>query len=289
MSELKTLPVEFARELVAAAAGGRACRNVASLCRPEHWRKAVDILSGLSRVAVVSGFYVPAAEAPETDGPGGAAILARAFLEHGACAEIWTDERCVGAITACAVSIGFPAGGVKVFNDYRYLDSFAPEGIIFTERLGRAADGGYYNMRKKNITAWTSPLDDLAIKGGMKGIMTVGIGDGGNEAGMGNFMAQLGELLPDYKNCLSVVRADAALPVDVSNWGAYALAAALSHVWGEWRGHREGDERRMLEALEACGAVDGITAVPELSVDGFPLAVQEEVVSTIYNIWKKFA
>jgi len=106
---------------------------------------------------------------------------------------------------------------------------------------------------------------------------------------MGNFMQELYGILPEYKTCLSVVRTDIAIPVDVSNWGCYALVAAMSYVWGIWRGHRDDDERAMLETLRSFGVVDGISMKPELSVDGFPLPVHESVISKLHNIWLKYA
>lgn len=284
----KTVPLEFAEELIFEVASNKSGRSVSNLCRPEFWQEAAERLAVLNRIVVISGFFVPSAGAPETDGPGGAAILARAFLEQGADAEIWTDAYCVDALNACASSIGFPSNRVKVFEDSEILSTFSPEAIIFTERLGRASDGKYYNILKNNISHWTPPLDELAVTCAKKGIMTVGIGDGGNEVGMGNFISELSEMLPDYKECLSVVRTDVAIPVDVSNWGSYALTAALSHVWGEWRGHREGEERAMLAALNKFSAVDGISKKSESSVDGFPISVHESLVSDLYDLWHKF-
>lgn len=130
-------------------------------------------------------------------------------------------------------------------------------------------------------------MDNLAITCLNKNIPLIGIGDGGNEVGMGSFMADLSDMLPDYKKCLSVIRATVALPVDISNWGAYALTAALSYVWGEWRGHREGDERAMIEALCACGAVDGISLKSVLSVDGFDVSEHEALAASLRELWER--
>jgi hypothetical protein len=283
------LPLKFAAALTEIAAADRGGRGVSRLCRPEMWQEAAELLYGVKRVAVVSGFYVPEAQAPETDGPCGAAVLARAFREHGSEAQIWTDELCLQALRGCAASVGFPVELVVASSAENFAIEFAPEAVIFTERLGRAADGRYYNMRGKDVSSWASPLDAIAIRALAGGLPVVGIGDGGNEVGMGNFFEQLSGLLPQYSSCLSVVRATAALPVDVSNWGAYALSAALSLIWNEWRGPREGEEKSMLNALCGCGAVDGVSLRSEPSVDGFPLAVQNEIVSKLKTLFNEFA
>lgn len=286
--ETYRLPEGFAEELVKTVASNRGNRGISKLCRSVCWQKAAEGIADASRAAVISGFYVPSSEAPETDGPGGAVVLARAFMLNGTDAEIWTDELCSGAIKACADAAGFPPERVKAVKRFDCLDSFSPEAVIFTERLGRAADGSYYNMRSEDVSAWTPSLDWFSALCARKGIFTVGIGDGGNEVGMGNLISEICDIRPDYRKCLSVMRTDVVLPVDVSNWGCYALSAALSCIWGEWRGPSEGDEPAMLKALVGEKAVDGISRKIEMTVDGFELDVHKSIVSALYEIWEKY-
>ena len=282
------LPSEFAEELVKMVAADRGKRGISSLCRKVYWQKAAEGLADVSRAAVVSGFFVPSAGAPETDGPGGAVILARALRKHGAETEIWTDALCLEALKACASAAGFPEEKVFAADRFDMLDFFAPDAVIFTERLGRAADGKFYNMRSEDISAWTPSLDWFSVLCSRKGIFTVGIGDGGNEVGMGNFMSDICDIRPDFRKCLSVIRTDVAIPADVSNWGCYALSTALSHIWGDWCGPCRRDERSMLEALIGKNAVDGISKRPELTVDGFGIEANEADIAGLYEIWNKF-
>lgn len=277
---------KYAESLNSIVASGRSGRGVSSLCRAEFWQEAAAEFADFKKVAVVSGFFVPRAGFPETDGPGGAVILARAFLEQGREAEIWTDQLCVDAMKNCARAVGFPTELVQAPRICGILDAYKPEGVIFIERLGRAGDGRYYNIARNDVTQWTAPLDELAPMCAVAGAKTLGVGDGGNEVGMGVFYDTLTGMLRDYANCLSVVKTDIALPVDVSNWGAYALVAALSRQWGVWRGHKKGEERAMLEALCACHSVDGISLCCEPSVDGFELSVQESVADDLFALWQ---
>ena len=242
----------FAKELTALVARDEAGRGASKLSSPRELMRAASAFAPLRKLAVVSGFYVPAAGAPETDGPGGAAILARAFQREGRECEIWTDARCIEVIAECAKAAGCAENTARIAP--ASLKERAPDGIIFVERLGRAADERYYNFKKQDISEWTAPLDALADEAAGLGIHTIGIGDGGNEAGMGNFYAELCALLPGYAACLSVVRAEFALTADVSNWGAYALAEALSFVWGVRRGIEPGEETKMLKAAARAGA-----------------------------------
>lgn len=277
----------FAKELTALVARDEAGRGASKLSSPRELMRAASAFAPLRKLAVVSGFYVPAAGAPETDGPGGAAILARAFQREGRVCEIWTDARCIEVIAECAKAAGCAENTARIAP--ASLKERAPDGIIFVERLGRAADGRYYNFKKQDISEWTAPLDALADEAAELGIHTIGIGDGGNEAGMGNFYAELCALLPDYAACLSVVRAEFALTADVSNWGAYALAGALSFVWGVRRGIEPGEETKMLEAAARAGAADGISGRCETSVDGFCAAALEQKIVELDALSKKYA
>ena len=277
----------FAKELTALVARDEAGRGASKLSSPRELMRAASAFAPLRKLAVVSGFYVPAAGAPETDGPGGAAILARAFQREGRVCEIWTDVRCIEVLAECAKAAGCAENTARIAP--ASLKERAPDGIIFVERLGRAADGRYYNFKKQDISEWTAPLDALADEAAELGIHTIGIGDGGNEAGMGNFYAELCALLPGYAACLSVVRAEFALTADVSNWGAYALAEALSFVWGVRRGIEPGEETKMLEAAARAGAADGISGRCETSVDGFCAAALEKKIAELDALSKKYA
>ena len=277
----------FAKELTALVARDEAGRGASKLSSPRELMRAASAFAPLRKLAVVSGFYVPAAGAPETDGPGGAAILARAFQREGRVCEIWTDARCIEVLAECAKAAGCAENTARIAPES--LKERAPDGIIFVERLGRAADGRYYNFKKQDISEWTAPLDALADEAAGLGIHTIGIGDGGNEAGMGNFYAELRALLPVYAACLSVVRAEFALTADVSNWGAYALAEALSFVWGVRRGIEPGEETKMLEAAARAGAADGISGRCETSVDGFCAAALEKKIAELDALSKKYA
>ena len=277
----------FAKELTALVARDEAGRGASKLSSPRELIRAASAFAPLRKLAVVSGFYVPAAGAPETDGPGGAAILARAFQREGRVCEIWTDARCIEVLAECAKAAGCAENTARIAP--ASLKERAPDGIIFVERLGRAADGRYYNFKKQDISEWTAPLDALADEAAELGIHTIGIGDGGNEAGMGNFYAELCALLPDYAACLSVVRAEFALTADVSNWGAYALAGALSFVWGVRRGIEPGEETKMLEAAARAGAADGISGRCETSGDGFCAAALEQKIVELDALSKKYA
>ncbi len=273
---------DFLDALTALVASDRPGRAVSRLCEGRCWERALQLLSASSRVAVVTGFYVPAAGAAETDGPGGAAVLARAFSRSGRECRLFTDSLCLSVVKAASEALS----GVEVqaVGTGEEIMEWLPDLVVFLERLGRASDGHYYNMRGEDIGSFTRPLDDAADLAKGMGIPVLAVGDGGNEVGMGALSERLRGLVPGFAGCLCDVSADVVLPVDVSNWGGYALAALLSSREGFWLGHSPEEERRVLERIVQAGAVDGVTLKGTLSVDGFDLEGQQQIVVQLYEM-----
>lgn len=271
--------MDMARKLCRIVASGRAGRSAAGLCKPQSLVQAAGYLAEARHVVIVTGFFVPSASASETDGPPGAAVLARALHRTGVRVEVVTDKPNMAALAACCEALGMvPPGEAGTPGE---LFRSGPDVLVFVERLGAAADGCYYNMRGEDISSWTANLDEGAPMARERGIPVVAIGDGGNEAGMGCLRAELERLLPSFSKCLCRVEADAAVPADVSNWGAYALAALLSLRAGRWLGHGPEEEAAMIEGMMRTGAVDGVSCLPSASVDGMPLEVHCDVVARI--------
>ena len=105
--------------------------------------------------------------------------------------------------------------------------------------------------------------------------VTIGIGDGGNEIGMGSIpAATMAKNIVNAEQVRCVVPCDHLIVAGVSNWGAYAVAAGVLLL----RGGRVPVElfdaeavRTMIEILAKMGPlVDGVTGRPEATVDGLP-------------------
>ncbi|MCF7934970.1 MAG: DUF4392 domain-containing protein [Synergistales bacterium] len=275
---------EAARRLTALFASNMPKRELSRLARPEQWRAAADLLAAAERPVLVTGFFVPEAEAPETDGPPGAMVLADTLRRLGKSPQLVTDAFCRQAVEPAAVSLyGLP---LHCAADAEDVLALRPDALVFIERVGRAGDGRYYNMRGRDISSWTPPLDDAAAEAAGRGIPVVAIGDGGNEAGMGCFRRALPGLIPRFAGFCSVVSADAPLPVDVSNWGGYGLAALLALMEDDTDAfvHSPEGEGCLLEALVDAGCVDGVSLRREPSADGYPLEVHQECVAHLQGI-----
>lgn len=220
-------------------------------------------------VAVLTGFYIPAATppAPETDGPVGAAQLAAALRRAGVTVRLVTDDLCAGAVRAAARAAG--CGDVPLDR----LDA-AVSGlthVVAIERVGPAADGVCRNMRGDDITRFTASAEPLFHPPRVR----IGIGDGGNELGMGSLPPGLvASNVPLGERIACAVGCDHLLVCGISNWGAAALVAALALLWEDRReallfGLTEEAEREVLRAaVEEGPAVDGVLRRQALSVDG---------------------
>lgn len=274
------------RRVIETVACDRAGRGLSRLGKVYFWQDALSMLDSSSKVAIITGFMVPEVSCPETDGPSGSVVLGRALMRTGRECVLFTDPPCFSALCSCSESVEGP--DVQQVEDSKGIISWGPDLVIFVERLGRASDGRYYNMRCKDISAYTYPLDDIFFAPECKQLPILAIGDGGNESGMGALSDGIRKCIPEFAHCASISSAKVALPVDVSNWGAYALACLLSMSCGSWLGHSLEEEEVMLRSLSDAGAVDGVTLKPDATVDGFSLREQEEILSALEKIYSDF-
>ena len=266
MTPLTGAALDSLRGIVASDLGGR---RASMLSDASLWERAFSLCWAARSVLIVTGFFIRSASAPETDGPPGSVILGRALALLGKRVSLATDRHNLSALDACSGSVEGPSVLCLDGPDPAVLEGF--DLLVFLERPGRAGDGRYYDMKGTDIGSVVVPLDDLALAAAGSGVPVLGIGDGGNEAGMGGLYEPLARLLPHYAPFLSRVPSTVCLPVDVSNWGGYALAALLSVPFGRGVGLNEGEEEWMLAALRDRGAVDGVSGLGGCSVDGFAL------------------
>lgn len=257
---------------------------------------AATALTQARSVGIITGFFVPGATPPaaETDGPAGAALLARAFVDAGLRCRIATDTICAQACRIALDAAG--AGSVPV-------DTVAPGGsadpviaawrangidhALAIERCGPAADGIPRNMRGRDLSDYVAPLDRLFTAGPWR---RIAIGDGGNELGMGSVPAPLiAEHVPLGETVGCVVPADHLIAAGVSHWGAYGLLAALSVLRPAWRDSLHlldpALDAAIVSAMVADGpAVDGVTLARTLTIDGRDMAAHHVVLVAIRSL-----
>ncbi|WP_030491170.1 glutamate cyclase domain-containing protein [Micromonospora chokoriensis] len=265
------------------AAGGllAAARSLATAAAPD--------------AAVFTGFFIPGADPPavETDGPLGAVQIAAALRLLGGRCRLVTDEPCApvieAAVAAAAPGLSVDVAPLRGYDDWAaaHLPEYARlTHLIACERAGPTVDGRPRNMRGEDISAHTAPLDRLYTCGSA---FRIGIGDGGNELGMGLLPADLiGRVVASGERIRCVVGADALLVGGTSNWAAAALVGALSLLRPEVPELRTLLEPAwsydLLTAIVRAGAVDGVRRRRALSVDGLDWPAYAEPLTRIAEL-----
>ena len=255
-------------------------------------------------VGFITGFFVPrdGVAAPETDGPAGTALLAAALGAAGVPVRIAVDSPCADTVRAAVQQTGVDVAVDEVgVQDRpgieRVSAAWRTAGVshaVAVERCGLSADGRPRNMRGVDVSPWTAPLDDLYTSGDW---VRIGVGDGGNEIGMGKLPAGLiARTVPNGDRIACVTACDHLVVAGVSNWGAYGLMAALAVLHEAWSPvlarflTAERDQTLTRAIVDKTGAVDGVTARNEPTVDGFPAKVHAEVIDGLRRIaWGKAA
>lgn len=247
----------------------------------DYCRRAAERLLELPRdtILLTTGFYV--AGAAETDGPPGTFCLASALKKLGFSPTIVTDRICQNLFEPERIAVAYvdAADGPSVYEDL--LQRYQPKALISIERCGRNSQNDYANMRGVSIAGETASIDTLfELASGRDDILTVGIGDGGNEIGMGNLQDVIAKEL-SLTPC--TVTVDELIVATTSNWGAYALTAWLEVLSGRELLPPYGEMAAYLKRIVSLGCVDGVTKKQEPTVDGFSPSVEEEIYQALYE------
>lgn len=245
----------------------------------------------------------------EMDGPPGAIALARAVaLTHHAVPVLLTDPGQGHMLSAAAQSLGFytlpykdvlrqaeattHASSVAVIEipdtvaaaraqAEEFVNELNPCAAIAIEKAGENEHGVYHNSQKVDTSPGKARADEIFKACKAAGRLTIGIGDGGNEIGMGAIKKELLEAFPHMARCncschgsiLAEQALDHLLVATVSNWGAYALTAYLAFMTGQpYACHSPDRERRLLEGCARAGYMhlDGFSTS---GADGLPVEV----------------
>lgn len=243
------------------------------------------LLRHAGTVLIATGFYIKRAGAPETDGPPGALALGRALSALGNRVVYVSDaytapllaDLAPGGTETVDFAIADDPASIRLARDL--LDRIAPTVLIAIERCALTANGTYLNMRGQDISPHTARLDHLFTQHPH----SVGIGDGGNEIGMGNLASRIAEAagLPDEP---AVTRTTQLVIAGVANWGAYGVVAALSRLAGRNLLPTPDDESACIRRLVSLGAVDGVTGAADCTVDSFTAAENAAVLEQLNGV-----
>lgn len=226
---------------------------------------------------ILTGFPVQGVQGlvGETDGPVGSAHLAAALIGLGKRVTVVTDKTSLPMVKA-AFAQAAPGADVCCIatgeNAETLLCSLNPTHMIALERPGKAADGHFYSMRGKVLDAAVTETDSLFAAAKKKKVVTIAVGDGGNELGMGALYNTVCRCVPHGEKIAAVQKADYTLVSGVSNWWGWGIAALLSTAAGACMLPTDQEDTAVLCAVVAAGAVDGCSGKSSLSVDGIAQA-----------------
>lgn len=233
---------------------------------------------------IATGFYILSGQAIETDGPPGAVAIGRALESLGNSVAYVTDVHGASVVRAVAGTdanvIEFPIADLPASEEAAeaMFHEYDPALLVGIERCAPSDDGIYRNMRSVDITPYTARIDALFDRHRA----SVGIGDGGNEIGMGVFAAEIAASteLPDLP---AVTRTTKLVIASVSNWGGYGLVAAMSELTDRNLLPTVAEEERMVRVCVEAGAVDGFTGDHAARVDGFKLAEYSRTLAALHE------
>ncbi|WP_285246625.1 DUF4392 domain-containing protein [Pseudarthrobacter sp. efr-133-R2A-89] len=253
----------------------------------------------------------------ENDGPAGAAVIARALaLGKGATPVVLAEETLIPALGPIFETAGLtvlPPGKAIEANTggtllavalvpfttsddeapaaaQQVLDEYKPSLLFSTERVGRNKNGFYYNMRGINFGQDRARVDrvfDLAFE---RGIPTVAVGDGGNEIGMGNVADAVAAHIPHGADGSTAcggglgatTQVQALVTAACSNWGCYAITAALAARLRNPRIlHTPDLEAALLRRGVDVGLINSVVGIVDPKVDNIDVTTHLAVVELL--------
>ena len=233
---------------------------------------------------IVTGFYILKAGAPETDGPAGAIVIGDALQSLGY-EVVYVSDRHTAPLMSAVVGerarvVDFPITGPDSSETFArdLLAETKPSVVIAIERCGATSEGLYRNMHGQDITKFNARLDYLVTNHPH----TVGIGDGGNEIGMGN-LASVVATVPSLVKLPCITTVSRLVLTSVSNWGGYGLVTAMSEQRGKNLLPSVEAEQQLVKRTVEAGAVDGMSGLQENKVDGFTLEENSLTVQRLHD------
>jgi hypothetical protein len=252
----------------------------------------------------------------ENDGPVGGAGLARALrIALGAKTIFVTDKVLVDMVSKTVnggenaivpvkalPEIDLPLSSVIDFpveeeeakrKAKQLIKDFKPKAIVAIERRGVSKNGVYHAWNGVDMAPYEARIGRLFEECRKQDILTIGIGDGGNEIGMGNIYDMVRKVVPYGDNCKCPTQCgiadstlvDVAVVATVSNWGAYGIEACLAAITGKSEAlHTEDEALRIIRECIDAGGLDGPAKVSRPFLDAVPEKIDVAILNFLGEI-----
>ena len=247
------------------------------------------------RIGLITGFFVPGADPPaaETDGPAGAALMARSFARSGLSCRLATDTICQSACRAALDAAGAGRGSDRRRgsggNGGPAGRSLAPG----RDRLGDRHRTLWPGRRWAFFAICAAPISPPMSRRWI-GCSAPGHGRRSGSATAATSLAWAAsrplEHVPLGETIGCVVPADFLIAAGVSHWGAYALLAALAVLRPDWSaamlsGLDPALDQAVIEAMVRDGpAVDGVSLRREATIDALEMTVHRGMMEAVRSV-----
>lgn len=178
----------------------------------------------------------------------------------------------------------------------RIINKAMPKAVVSIEAPGANAVGVYHNAIGLEVTGLEAKMDALFEKLQKMGVLNIAIGDLGNEIGMGAIEETLKKYIP-YANegacscgCGGGIavrtKADNLITATVSDWGCYAMIAALAYLKEDIDiMHTQELEKEAMMCACHSGMIDMYGwMIP--AIDGFGLEINMSIVNLMREMVK---
>lgn len=282
-------------------------------------RKLAETVKEGDIVYIMTGFVLRPFQKAEMDGIVSSALLCRALVKaFGAKPVIICPEDNYEAVKKLAPSVGLhlfedmdtlreipvSMGVICFTKDASQAAAQAdaiiakakPSAVISIECPGANEKGVYHNATGLDVTALEAKQDVLFEKLQAMGVLNIAIGDLGNEIGMGTIHDTLETYIPYAAGgacrcgCGGGIavktKADNIITATVSDWGCYAMIAALAYLLEDPDiMHTPEQERKSMETASSSGMIDMYGwLIP--AIDGFGLEINLPIVQLMQEMVK---
>lgn len=274
-------------------------------------RQLVKTIKAGDFVYIITGFVLRPHKVPEMDGIVSSMLLARALVQaFDAKPVIICPEQNKRAVIKMAPVVGLhcyedmemvedlPVSmGIITFTTEReqaekqadeIIARKLPGAVISIEAPGANEKGEYHNSIGLNVTELEAKTDILFQKLKDKGVLNIAIGDLGNEIGMGAIKEHIQKYIPftEENTCkcechggiLAATSADNIITATVSDWGCYAMMAALAFLKNDLDIFHKGEmEKEVMRVATRSGMID-MTGSLIPGIDGFNTKMNVNIV-----------
>ncbi|APZ50862.1 glutamate cyclase domain-containing protein [Salipiger abyssi] len=287
------------RELYDAARAGRAEPLIYSAAK-----ELLDRIKPRDTVVFCTGFFDPPSMIDEMDGPLGCVALARMLcvtldITPVFLTEVANMERMAGLAASLGLEVldyelarttPFKAAVMPLPIDHerakaeaeRLCAECAPAAMIAIEKPAPCPRGRYHTGKGLDVTDTVGKVDHVFAEARSRGILTIGIGDGGNEVGMGAILDDILRVVPTGDVIGTPVETDLLVVAAIANWGAYAIGATIAAALHMPEAiHSLEEERRLTGTAASLGFIDPATGLANGWTDGTPPVCSEAILELL--------